>query len=197
MAPGIDDHPQLKASGRKTARGFHQDNFSEPKSSFLRIAQPGAGPSMINRHEEGHLIGHCEGFPQKRADLAPRWICNDPIYPTLPCQEITALFYLTPSCIRWQNLQKRPVSTARLKDRTLRRQSGDQGCSQGRRGLDVIIADIITIRLITHTQSQTRRNETVQAKKRPGPSFEEPGQRPGNNLLSRDLTSYYHWLLGA
>ena len=24
-----------------------------------------------------------------------------------------------------------------------------------------------------------------------------PGQKPGNDLLSRDLTSYYHWLLGA
>ena len=35
------------------------------------------------------------------------------------------------------------------------------------------------------------------AKKRPGPSFEEPGQKPGNVLLSRDLTSYYHQLLGA
>ena len=23
------------------------------------------------------------------------------------------------------------------------------------------------------------------------------GHKPGNNLLSRDLTSYYHWLLGA
>jgi hypothetical protein len=34
-------------------------------------------------------------------------------------------------------------------------------------------------------------------KKRPGPSFEEPGHKPGNDLLSRDLTSYYHQLLGA
>ena len=34
-------------------------------------------------------------------------------------------------------------------------------------------------------------------KKRPGSSFEEPGHKPGNDLLSRDLTSYYHWLLGA
>ena len=24
-----------------------------------------------------------------------------------------------------------------------------------------------------------------------------PGHRPGNDLLSRDLSSYYHWLLGA
>ena len=35
------------------------------------------------------------------------------------------------------------------------------------------------------------------AKKKPGSSFEEPGYRPGNNLLSRDLTSYYHWRLRA
>ena len=34
-------------------------------------------------------------------------------------------------------------------------------------------------------------------KRKPGPSSEEPGYKPGNNLLSRDLTSYYHWLLGA
>ena len=24
-----------------------------------------------------------------------------------------------------------------------------------------------------------------------------PGHKPGNNLLSRGLTPYYHWLLGA
>ena len=24
-----------------------------------------------------------------------------------------------------------------------------------------------------------------------------PGHKPGNDLLSRDLSSYYHWLLGA
>jgi hypothetical protein len=34
-------------------------------------------------------------------------------------------------------------------------------------------------------------------KRKPGSSFEEPGYKPGNNLLSRDLTSNYHWLLGA
>jgi transposase len=34
-------------------------------------------------------------------------------------------------------------------------------------------------------------------KRGPVASFEEPGHKPGNNLLSRDLTSYYHWLLGA
>ena len=33
--------------------------------------------------------------------------------------------------------------------------------------------------------------------RKPGSSFEEPGYKPGNNLLSRDLTSNYHWLLGA
>lgn len=26
---------------------------------------------------------------------------------------------------------------------------------------------------------------------------QHPGHKPGNDLLSRDLTSYYHWLLGA
>ena len=26
---------------------------------------------------------------------------------------------------------------------------------------------------------------------------QHPGHKPGNDLLSRDLTSYYHWLRGA
>jgi hypothetical protein len=34
-------------------------------------------------------------------------------------------------------------------------------------------------------------------KESPAPRLEELGYNPGNNLLSRDLTSYYHWLLGA
>ncbi len=33
--------------------------------------------------------------------------------------------------------------------------------------------------------------------KKPDPQLRGSGYRPGNNLLSRDLTSYYHWLLGA
>ena len=33
--------------------------------------------------------------------------------------------------------------------------------------------------------------------KKPDPSLEGSGYKPGNNLLSRDLSSYYHWLLGA
>ena len=39
---------------------------------------------------------------------------------------------------------------------------------------------------------------TAKAKIR-GPALlsEEPGHKPGNDLLSRDLSSYYHWLLGA
>ena len=27
--------------------------------------------------------------------------------------------------------------------------------------------------------------------------WHNPGHKSGNDLLSRDLTSYYHWLLGA
>jgi hypothetical protein len=27
--------------------------------------------------------------------------------------------------------------------------------------------------------------------------LQQPGHKPGNDLLSRDLTSYYHWLRGA
>ena len=38
---------------------------------------------------------------------------------------------------------------------------------------------------------------TTAKKRKPGFSFEKPGYKPGNDLLSRDLTSYYHWLLGA
>ena len=34
-------------------------------------------------------------------------------------------------------------------------------------------------------------------KKDPASLLEKPGHNPGNNLLSRDLTSYYHQLLGA
>ena len=42
-----------------------------------------------------------------------------------------------------------------------------------------------------------RERHPVGDKRRPGSLLEEPGHRPGNNLLSRDLSSYYHWLLGA
>ena len=51
--------------------------------------------------------------------------------------------------------------------------------------------------LAAHSEFQARRGRSIQAKKRPGSSFDKPGHKPGNDLLSRDLTSYYHWLRGA
>ena len=48
----------------------------------------------------------------------------------------------------------------------------------------------LDILFIKHNQSMK-----ISQKRRPGSSFEEPGHKPGNDLLSRDLTSYYHWLL--
>ena len=34
-------------------------------------------------------------------------------------------------------------------------------------------------------------------KKSPAPSIEDAGQRPGDDLLSQDLSSHYHWRCGV
>ena len=73
----------------------------------------------------------------------------------------------------------------------------DQLTSQFARCLDVVVGDVVAVRLVAHAQFQVARGKSVQAKKRPGSSFDKPGRKPGNDLLSRDLTSYYHWLRGA
>jgi hypothetical protein len=40
-------------------------------------------------------------------------------------------------------------------------------------------------------------DDSDHTKKKPEPSFEDSGYKLGNDLLSRDLTSNYHWRLRA
>ena len=43
----------------------------------------------------------------------------------------------------------------------------------------------------------SRKRTAYAQNRKPSTSLEVLGYKSGNDLLSRDLSSYYHWLLGA
>ena len=89
------------------------------------------------------------------------------------------------------------IASTGLKDSAGGREVSHELTSECRWCLDVVVGDVISIGLVAHTNLQVPAGDSVQTKKRPGLSFDKPGHKPGNDLLSRDLTSYYHWLRGA
>ena len=152
---------------------------------------------MIHRHEEDNVVREREGVRKKDPDLTPGRIGDDPIVLSAVLQEIAPALELTPSGASGQTIKNMAIAGTGLENATAGGEVGYELSRECRRGLDIVVGDVVAIRLVAHTYLQVSPGDSVQTKKRPGSSFEKPGHKPGNDLLSRDLTSYYHWLRGA
>jgi hypothetical protein len=144
------DGTQLKARLRKGGRHFNETNFADAEAVFLNVADSGFCPDMIDRQQEYDVVCHGHGMLKKWANLAPGWICDYPINAGFPVEKITALLDLAPGG-SWHATKEMTFAFAGFENLTAWFEVRDNALSQFGRRLHNIVADVITIGLVSHS----------------------------------------------
>ena len=89
----LDPSRTKREPSLRPRRGRHRDvqYFYQTKAHFSHVTLSGPHEPCVYQAQEHDVIGHFHPMSQEVAELAPRWICDDPVHRLSPIHEVCSI----------------------------------------------------------------------------------------------------------